>query len=169
MRRTLVLFATLLLLWAMVAVLNDALSGLRVHVFAGGLFVAYAALHQPRRAGLAAVMLAGLVCDANAPIAFGTHLLLFAAAHVTLHHLRERLPREDNVAATVVVLFTNLTLFLVFSFSQIHASPAPAAIWPRLIADLLWSQVFLALVTPWFFALQAGSLALARVPREDVA
>jgi len=167
MRRPLVLLAPLLLLWAVVSVLNDALSELRVYVFAGGLFVAYAALHQPQRAGLAAVMLAGLICDANAPIAFGTHLLLFAAGHVTLFHLRERLPREDNIAAVVVVLFTNLTLFLVFSFTQIHASPAPAAVWPRLLSDLLWSQIFLTLVTPWFFALQAGALALARLPRED--
>jgi rod shape-determining protein MreD len=167
MRRPLVLLAPLLLLWAVVSVLNDALSELRVYVFAGGLFVAYAALHQPQRAGLAAVMLAGLICDANAPIAFGTNLLLFAAGHVTLFHLRERLPREDNVAAVVVVLFTNLTLFLVFSFTQIHASPAPAAVWPRLLSDLLWSQIFLTLVTPWFFALQAGALALARLPRED--
>lgn len=169
MRRTLVLFATLLLLWALVAVLNDALSGRRMHVFAGGLFVAYAGLSQPRRAGLAAVMLAGLVCDAHAPIIFGTHLLLFAAGHLILFHLRERLPRDDNVATVVVVLFANLTLFLVFSFTQIHASPAPAAIWPRLLADLLWSQVFLALVTPWFLSLQAGAMALARVPREDTA
>lgn len=169
MRRPLVLLTPLLLLWAVVSVLNDALSELRVYVFAGGLFVAYAALHQPQRAGLAAVMLAGLICDANAPIAFGTHLLLFAAGHITLFHLRERLPREDNVAAVVVVLFTNLTLFLVFSFTQIHASPAPAAIWPRLLSDLLWSQIFLTLVTPWFFALQAGALALARLPREDTA
>ncbi len=169
MRRPLVLLAPLLLLWAVVSVLNDALSELRVYVFAGGLFVAYAALHQPQRAGLAAVMVAGLICDANAPITFGTHLLLFAAGHVTLFHLRERLPREDNVAAVVVVLFTNLTLFLVFSFTQIHASPAPAAVWPRLLSDLLWSQIFLTLVTPWFFALQAGALALARLPREDTA
>jgi rod shape-determining protein MreD len=169
MRRTLILLASLVLLWAMVAVLNDALSGHRMYVFAGGLFVAYAALHQPRRAGLTAVMLAGLVCDAHAPITFGTHLLLFAAGHLTLFHLRERVPRDDNIAAVVVVLFTNLTLFLVFSFSQIHASPAPAAVWPRLLSDLLWSQIFLTLVTPWFFALQAGGMALARVPREDSA
>lgn len=169
MRRTLVLFGSLLLLWALLSVLNDAIAGLQAYVFAGGLYVAYAALRQPRRTGLAAVLLAGLVCDATTPVAFGTHLLLFAAAHLTLFHLRERLPREDNLAATIVVLFANLALFIVFSFTQISGSPAPAALWPRLLADLLWSQVLLTLITPWFFALQAGTLALARVPREDAA
>jgi rod shape-determining protein MreD len=114
-------------------------------------------------------MLGGLICDANAPVVFGTHMLLFAAAHVTLFHLRDRVPRDDNVSAIVVVLLTNLALFLVFSFTQIHDSPAPAAVWPRLIADLVCSQLFLVIVTPWFFALQAGALALARIPRDDAA
>ncbi|MDP3071333.1 MAG: hypothetical protein Q8N18_13670 [Opitutaceae bacterium] len=169
MRRTLVLFATLLLLWALVSQLNDALAPLRVHVFAGGLFVVFAALTQPRRPGLAATLLAGLVCDAHAPVMFGLHLLLFAAAHALLFHVRERVAREDAISITVVALLTNLALFLLLSFTQIHTSPAPASAWPRLIADLAASQLLLALVTPWFAALQARALGVARVPRFDLA
>ena len=160
MHRPLVLFVPLLLLWTILSELNHALSGLHLHVFAGGLFVVFAALHQPLRAGLAATLLAALVCDANTPVAFGTHLLLFAAAHVAIHRLRDRVPRADNIAATVVVLFTNLALFLLLSFTQLHSSPAPGAVWPRLIADLVASQLFLVLITPWFLALQDRALAL---------
>ena len=167
MRRAAILFATLILLWAVVAQLNHAVGSWRIYVFAGGLFVAFAALTQPRRAGLVASLCGGLVCDANTSVAFGTHMLLFAAAHLTLFHVRDRVPRDDNVSAIIVVLLTNLALFLVFSFTQIHASPSPAAIWPRLIMDLLCSQVFLAVVTPWFFALQARSLELGRLPRYE--
>lgn len=167
MRRTLVLFACSLLLWTLVAQLNDALASTRIYLFTGSLFVAFAALTQPRNNGLAATMLGGLVCDANSPVTFGTHLLLFAVAHLTLFHVRDRVPRGDNVAAIVVVLLTNLALFLVFSFTQIHDSPAPAAVWPRLIADLVCSQIFLVVVTPWFFALQARGLLLARLRRYD--
>ena len=169
MRRTLVIAGSLFLLWVIVVQLNDALSTVRVYVFAGALFVAFAALTQPRRAGLAAVMFAGLLCDAHIPVTFGTHMLLFATAHFILFHLRDRVPRDDNLSVIAVVLVTNLALFLVFSFTQIHDSPAAASTWTRLIADLVCSQVFLVLVTPWFFALQAGALALARVPRDDVA
>ena len=169
MRRTLVLFASLILLWTIVALVNDALAELRVYLFVGGLFVTFAALTQPRRTGLAASILMGLLCDANTPVIFGTHMLLFAAAHVTLHHVRDRVPREDNISAIVVALLTNLALFLVFSFDQIRASPAPIAMWPRLVADLVCSQVFIVLVTPWFIALQAGALALAQVPRDEAA
>jgi cell shape-determining protein MreD len=157
---------TLLLLWTVVAQVNHALSGHRVYLFVGALFVAFAALTQPRRSGFATSLLGGLLCDANSPVAFGTHLLLFAAAHLSMFHVRDRVPRDDNITAVFVVLVTNLALFLVFSFGQIHASPAPAAVWPRLIADLICSQVFLALITPWFFALQSQSLVLARVQRD---
>ncbi len=169
MRRTLLLFATLVVLWTIVGQLNHAISGLRIYLFTGGLFVAYAALTQPRSSGLAASLLGGLMCDANSPVIFGTHTLLFAAAHVTVFHVRDRVPRDDNIAAIIVVLLSNLALFLVFSFTQIHGSPAPAAVWPRLIADLVCSQLFLVLVTPWFFALQTRTLTLGRVLREDAA
>jgi rod shape-determining protein MreD len=167
MRRSLILFATVVVLWALLAQLNHALAGLRIYIFGGGLFVAFVALTQPRRSGLATAFLGGLICDANSSVVFGTHALLFAAAHVTLFHVRDRVPRDDNISAIIVVLLTNLALFLVFSFTQIHALPSPATMWPRLLFDLLCSQVFLGLITPWFFAFQAGSLSLARVSRYE--
>lgn len=169
MRVFLVLVGCVYLLWALVSQLNHTLSGLRITLFAGGLFVAYAAVSQPLRLGLAVSLIGGLWCDANAPVWFGTHGLLFVLAHATLFHVRDRVPREDAAGAIVLVLLCNLALFLVFSFTQISASPAPGTAWPRLLFDLFCSQVFLALVTPWFFALQKRALALARFSRGDYA
>lgn len=169
MLRTLALFAPLVLLWAILGEVNHALSGLRVYLFGGALFVAFCAWSQPRRSGVAAVVLAGLMCDAATPVAFGTHALLFALGHVIVFRLRERMPREDTLTQVIVVLLLNLALFLAFSFTQIHRSPAPASVWPRLVMDLVCSQFFLMLITPWFFALQARTLALARVPRDELA
>ena len=167
MRRTFVIFLTLLLLWTLVAQVNHALAGLRVYLFVGGLYVIYAALMLPLRAGLAASLLGGLLCDATTPVWFGTHLFLFAAAHAVVFHLRTRLPRDDTVARVIVALLANLAIFLLFSFTQIGAAPSPAAAWSRLIADLVGSQVFLALIAPWFFALQARALVLARAEQRD--
>ncbi len=170
MRRAAVLCLTLLLLWTIVSQLNHALTGLRVYLFAGSLYLTFAALTQPMRPALATVAFGGLVCDANSPAAlFGTHTLLYLAAFFVVYNLRDRVPRDDTVGRVVVALLANLALFLAFSFSQIGHSPAPAAVWPRLLMDLACSQVFLALVTPWFFALQAHALVLARVERETFA
>jgi rod shape-determining protein MreD len=168
MRHTLATFLTLVLLWALVAEINHALSGLRVYLFVGALFVTYAALMLPFRAGLASTVLGGLLCDANAPVWFGTHMLLFTAAFVIVSHLRNRLPREDTVARVVVASLANLGLFLLFSFTQIGGSPSPAAAWTRLMADLVCSQIFLAVIAPWFFALQHHALLLARAEREGI-
>jgi len=169
MRHTLVIFLTLLLLWELIALANDGLSGLHVYVFVGSLYVVYAALMLPLRAGLVATLLGGLLCDANAPVAFGAHALLFATAHTVIFHLRDRLPREDTVGRVIIALLANLAVFLVFSFIQITGSPAPAAAWPRLIADLACSQVLLAVIAPWFFALQHRALVLAGAEREGLA
>lgn len=168
MRRTFVTFLTLLLLWVVVAQVNQALTGAHVYLFAGGLFVAYAALQLPLRDGLAAVLLAGLLCDANTPVPFGLHTLLFAAAYAVVFNIRDHVPREETVARVIVALLVNLSLFLVLSFALIGRGPAPAAVWPRLIFDLLCSQVFLALIAPWFFALQARTLVLTRVERDSL-
>lgn len=170
MRRTLILFLALLVLWGVVTQVNHAVTGWRVYVFVGGLFVAYAALTQPLRPGLATSLLAGLVFDANAPAEIaGTHTLLFAAAHLAVVKLRDRVPRDDTIGRVVIALLTNLALFLAFSFTQIGRAPVPAAAWPRLLTDLVVSQVFLALVAPWYFALQTRALVLARVERDNSA
>ena len=123
----------------------------------------------PLRDGIAAVMLAGLVCDASAPVRVGTHLLLFAAAHAVVFNIRDRLPRDETVARVIVALLLNLGLFLALSFALIGRGPAPGAVWPRLILDLVCSQVFIALVAPWFFALQARVLVVTRVERDPLA
>ncbi len=169
MRRTFFTFLTLLVLWVVVVQVNHALAGTHVYLFVGGLFVAYAALQLPLRDGLAAVLLAGLLCDANVPVPFGLHTLLFAAAYAVISNLRDHVPRDETVARVIVALLANLAMFLVFSFALIGRGPVPAAVWPRLIFDLVCSQVFLALVAPWFFALQARTLVLARVERDTLA
>ncbi|MDO8543900.1 MAG: hypothetical protein Q7S40_25940 [Opitutaceae bacterium] len=169
MRRIAVIFAGQLLLWLIMAELNHLLTGTRVYLFVAALYVVHGAMLQPWRAGFTASLLAGLLCDSTSPVVFGTHLVLFAAAHVAVFHLRDRLPREDVAGNVVVMLLVNLGLFIVFSFTQVHHSPAPGAAWLRLAVDLLCSQVFIALVTPWFFALQARALVLAQVERENFA
>jgi rod shape-determining protein MreD len=154
MRRVIILLLTQVLLWALLAELNHGLSGWQVHVFGGALFVVYPALHLGRGEGLLVAGWAGLLCDAHAPVAFGTHGLLFAAAHLLLFRARERVPRQDPISQILVVLFTNLALFLGLSLLRLPVAPAPGGAWGRLLPDLLASQVTLALVAVWFLALQ---------------
>ena len=160
MRRTLVIFTTHVILWAVVAELNHALAPRHIYLWVGALFMTFAAITLPLRAGLAASLLGGLLCDATSPVVFGTHTLLFATAHVILFNLRDRVPRDETVGRVVIALLANLALFLVFSFLQISHLDNAATAWPRSIFDLLCSQLFLALIAPWYFALQTQALGL---------
>lgn len=169
MRRVAILFACSLVLWAIVTQLNHSISELRIYLFAGALFVTFAALMQPFASGLVAAMLTGLMLDANTPVPFGIHLVLFATAHIMIYRLRDRVPRNDTISRVTVAVLGNLGMFLLFSFFELTRSPGVHGVWERLIVDLVCSQLFLALVAPWFFALQARSLALAGCERENFA
>jgi rod shape-determining protein MreD len=165
MRGAAVLFLTLYLLLAIVGEANNALSGAHVWLFAGGLFVTYPALVAPVRGTLAVSVLGGLLCDAVSPVPFGTHAALFAAAHVAVFNARERLQRDETVVRVAVALILNLVLYLAIGFVRIRSVPSEATVWPRVLSDLILSEVAVALCAPWFFALQARSLELARAIR----
>lgn len=169
MRRAAAIALPVLIVWTLVAEANHLAAPWRIHLFAGALYVApLTLLHAPGTA-FWAILATGLLGDATTPVPAGTHVFLFLALHAVLSRLRDRIPHEDGVSRTVVTLLSNLGLFLVFSFTLIHESPAPAAAWPRLLFDLLCSQVVLAVVTPWCFALHVRSLALCGAGRPEAA
>jgi rod shape-determining protein MreD len=162
MRGAVALFLTLCLLRGIVAEANSALSGMHIWLFAGGLFVSYAALKVSYRTGFVVTALGGLLCDAVAPVAFGTHAALFAAAHAIVYNARERLQREETSVRIAVTLLVNLGLFLALTFARMRLAHGIAAAWPRLLSDLAWSELAVLVTAPWFFALQLQTLELAR-------
>lgn len=164
MRPALILFATLLLLWTLVAQANHALAPYHVDLYFGGLYVTYAALAFPAGAAGIVVFAAGLLCDANAFLLFGTQALLFLGAQTVLTHWRDRLPHEETVGRVAIAWLCNCALFLGVSVVRAHHAPLAGAYWARAAADLVVSQLALAAVAPWFLALQAAALARAGGP-----
>jgi rod shape-determining protein MreD len=161
MRRAAAVFLTLVLLRFLVSQVNHELSPLRVSLFLGGLFVVFAALRLERREGIAAVIGAGLLHDASSPVWFGLHTLLFTAAHAFVFHVRHRVHREETAVGVVAALLANLGILLVLALILGRSGPPHADLWPRVLGDLLLSQVVLAVVAPWFLALQSRVLAFA--------
>ncbi|HEY4300394.1 MAG TPA: hypothetical protein VGM73_05945 [Candidatus Didemnitutus sp.] len=163
----------LLLIW-LIGLANHYLVGLSfigldywtVHLYCGGLLVTFAALRLDLAHGLASTLLTGLAVDSLIPVPFGTSLVLFGLVHAALYSGRRRFPREEVVFATIVALFSNLFLFIVLSFALVGRLPHPGAGWLRLFADLIASQVVIALIAPWFMALQVRAFALARLNPE---
>ncbi len=139
---------------------------LSLHLYAGGLSLAYTALKLDGRDGFIAVALTALAYDAMEPVPFGASLFLFGLVYATLVHGRHRFPREGALFSTVLALLVNLFLFLALSVLLVGASPRPGETWIRLFVDLLASQIFILVVTPWFIALQDEALLFLR-PRQE--
>ena len=164
--RWLIVTAANLLLWWLTGLINDRLATSAVHLYLGGLFIAYAAVRLDGKHGLIATVLTGLMLDAAEPVPFGASVLLFGLVHATLLYGRQRFPREGAIFGIVVALLANLFLFIALSFLLIGANPRPAEAWLRIFVDLLLSQLFILLIAPWFLALQDRAMELVQIHPE---
>jgi rod shape-determining protein MreD len=160
MRRSLTLFATLFLLWVISGQINHYLAGLHVSLFFGGLCVVFSALRLNRNEGLLTSFAAGLLFDATSPLWFGCHALLFATAHMIIFRVRSRVPRDETMIPIVIGLLANLGIYLGVSFVALQGLPPGVNPWPRLLADLLFSQIALVLAGSWFLSLQERCLEI---------
>jgi rod shape-determining protein MreD len=141
--------------------LNHALAPAGLTLEVAGLLVAFAGLRLDFRRALIIALLTGLWVDASAPVAFGRHAFLFGFAVCMLSRFRSRLPREETLVGVVAALFINLALFVFAGFLDLGALPDSTSGALRLLADLVASQLFVALIGPWFFASQTHALRLA--------
>jgi rod shape-determining protein MreD len=172
--RWLIVFLANLLLWWLVGVLNHHLQRfsflwldrVSLHLYVGGLFVVYSALRLDHKHGLIAIVLTGLSIDALEPVPYGTSMILLGFVHATLLYGRRRFPREGAVFGIVVALFANLFLMIALSFLLVGANPRPGSAWLRIFVDLLASQLFLLVITPWFLALQERAMEFAAIHPE---
>lgn len=161
MRRHLAIFLPLLLLWWLVLQLNHYLAPWRMFVSLGGLFIAFVALQLPQRIGLIAALFAGLICDASQPVQFGFHAFLFGLATVIVQRQRPRLDRFEPTTQRTIALLANLVLFIVTALFHLRHVPAEGRLVSRFLWDLLFSELVLWAIAPWFLALQRQALELA--------
>ncbi len=150
-----------IILVTMVAQANHYLAAWQLHLWLGGLLVTPAALSARHRAGAAVVFLTGLAMDATSPVACGTQALVLLAGHALVYTWRDRLARSEATAQAMAALTANLVTFLLLAVAESFTAPRPGGALGRLLADLVASQLVLALVAPWFCALQARLLAPA--------
>jgi rod shape-determining protein MreD len=159
-RRTLVIVLCGFILLQLVGMSNHALAPARLYLWLGGLFVAFAGLRLPPQEGFNASFLIGLLLDAVTPVPFGLHAFLFGIAQLVLVRIRHRFAATETLVAVTVALLTNLALFLALAFLYLGDAPEPTAAGLRMLMDLLISQCVLALIAPWFFALQTRALEI---------
>jgi len=159
-RRLIVILGTgIVLVWIMRQT-NHLLAPAGMSLWWGGLLVAFPAMRLNFRTGLIASGVLGLMLDAWSPLAFGTNGLLLGLAHVVIFQIRNRIETTEATVGVLVALISNLALFTVISMLALGSAGGTPVSGLRLLTDLVVSQVSLALMAPWFFALQARGLEL---------
>ena len=172
-RPFLLAFGSGVLLWTLVAQFNHHLTVAHLSVFVGGLLLTFSSLRLSHRDGWRAALLLGLWCDAAAPLHLNAggqlsvytvlHTALFLVTHTLLFRFRGRFPHQETIIAVVVALVANAFLFLALSLAYIVRNPVPLAAVPALSVHLLFSELVIALIAPWFFALQERLFEFAGV------
>lgn len=159
-RRLIVTLGTGVILLLIVRQANHLLAPAGMSLWLGGLLVALPAMRLNFRTGLVSSAVLGLMMDAWSPMLFGIHAGLLTLAHVIVFRIRNRIETTEPTVGVLVALITNLALFTALSMLMLSQTSGSAVSALRLLSDLVISQVTLALITPWFFALQVRGLEL---------
>jgi hypothetical protein len=140
--------------------LNHYLGTLPLSVFLAGLYLPVAGLRLRMKPGFIAMFLTGLLLDAGRPVPFGSSSLLLGGLFAVWHSFRSRLPREGVGSAVVGALVANLLLFFAQPLLAGAGTSFASATAGRIFWDLVFSQIAVGLLGPWFFALQEQALML---------
>lgn len=164
--RWIIVLLTNLILILLVAELNHGLAIWSLHVYLGGLFLTFSSLHLSLKQGLLATGATGLMLDSTNPLPFGSTFILFLICHVVVFSLRGNFARSNLRTEVVLALSLNLVLMLSYGLLAAGGTPYPSIYWTRIAWDLLFSLVGVALLAPWFFALQRTALGFVGVDLE---
>lgn len=135
---------------------HTPLIGGTVYLFTVGLPVAFAALRLSLGQGLATTLATTLLAEAGLPLGHGVIILPAVACICLTHALRVNFNRLNPSSAIVVTLAINLVLMVGITLATRVSTPADY--WGRMAADILLSQVVVALLTGWFFSAQIALL-----------
>jgi len=164
-RRLFVVLVTGAILLLLVRQTNHLLAPFGVSLWLGGLLITQPALRLNFRTGLTGSFILGLALDAWSPLPFGTQACLLSLTHVVIFRIRNRIATTEVSIGILVALIANLGLYTAMTMLSLSASGGATISALRLLSDLVISQLIVALIAPWFIALQERSMELIfRVP-----
>jgi rod shape-determining protein MreD len=159
----LVIIACGILLWTITAQINHYLAPWHLNLFVGGLIIAFPALRLPQRDICRIVLPLGLWFDAATAAPFGAHMLLFLLAAALIRRFRARVPRADIFVGIITAILANTAILIALSIALAIRNPIPAGIVWTLTLNIILSAALIALIAPWYFALQTHALVHAGI------
>lgn len=152
--RLLIILIVNALLYFFVNQLNAALGAKGIYLSLDALYILFAALYFSNYHGLIITAASALTVDAVLPSHFGTNLIIYTIALLTIGRMKIRLRRENPYHVILIALVINLLIILTFTLVTEREGIMSGWFWIRLITDLFLSELVIAIIAPWYLNLQ---------------
>ena len=161
--RVIIVLAVNAVLYVFISQVNALLAPLALHLSIPVVYLVFSALYLRMSHACAVAVLSGLTIDAALPVAFGCHSFLFVLAYALIISIRLRLRRENAYHVTFLSLGANFFIIagltLVTGFQGAPMGPSLL----RLLIDLIFSQLVLAVVAASVVAAQRRILQIFQI------
>lgn len=148
----------------LIQLINSTLASFTINIYISALFIFIPILSVSYTTGLVTVFLTGLLLDASATIPFGTTAFLLSCAYTAYFSFCDRYKPSSDWHNMLLLQSANAITFSFLSVTVDSGNYSNPYFWISLLINLLFSQILLLFITPWFLSLQY-SLQLFLTPK----
>lgn len=144
------LFLFNLLLYFLLGMVNNAVSGFSIHLHLDVLLLIFSGLYLTRLSGLVYAALLGLLADAASPVPVGSYLLGYLALWTYFVWCQRRIRRQNKTHLRSVSIIGQTLWILALAVILGRGSFGDWIYWQRLLIDTFFSGLCLFIVIwPW--------------------
>lgn len=140
--------------------INDALGPYTIHLCPFALFIFIPLVTLPFAAGLASVIATGLILDASIMLVPGTTTIILAVVYTACFWFRGQF-KTYSAWHNMLILQSGNAIIVAFLSVFINTSNHISAYyWISIVINLVFSQILLLFISPWFLTLQNSLLSM---------
>lgn len=144
------LFFLNILLYFVLGIINNAVSGFSIHLHLDVVLLVFSGLYLNRLSGLLLAVLLGLLTDAVHPVPAATYLFAYIAFWLFFVWCQRRIRRQNKAHVRSVSIAAQLVWILVLGLLLGRGALGEWVYWQRLLIDAVLSGICLyILVWPW--------------------
>lgn len=151
-----------------VQLINDSLASITINLFPYALFIFIPNILVSFTTGLISVFISGLILDASSSLPLGTTAILLTIIYTIYSCFTQRFKTYSAWHNTLILLSANA---IIFAFLSVFIDPvnySSSYFWGSIIINLLFSQIMILCITPWFLSLQYGLLDALQKTRNNI-
>lgn len=137
-----------------IQLMNDTFASMTLNLYPYALCIFTPILLVSYTTGLISVFITGLILDSTTTLSFGTTSILFSIVYTAYSYFSQQYKTYKAWHYVCILLSANAIIFIFLSlFIDLNNYSSPH-FWVSILLNLLFSQLLLLFITPWFLSLQ---------------